>query len=425
MEQKHAELDSSQRCFRWFYLIVLVVSTAVLGGCRQKVFVGLPTPEPDTIVQTPDGPVPVPPFGPLSYPPMVPVPEGPPPSGLVAAEPTGPAFVWSETENYLIMGTDRRPIDETWRTDTIMVVGLDRPRQRAAVLSIPRDLYLEIPNYGYGRINQVDYIGERITRVEGGGPGLVSAVISQTLGISTMHWVRFEMTGFKDIVDAVGGVTVQLDCPFYEPILNLDTNSWDYFTLPAGSVHLDGEAAYWFVRLRLRESDIGRAERQRQFLWGLREQMMSTNLLAQIPALWTAFDSSISTDLTLLQIMDLARFGAGLDASNVRASGITLRELQSYTTERGAAVLVINDLQRVRQVIEGIWTAPAMADAYRKDVNSCSPVPDGVPVVASLDTPALSPTPLPTEVPILVPTPVVVEGAAVAPEPVSSPSGGG
>jgi LCP family protein required for cell wall assembly len=271
----------------------------------------------------------------------------------------------------------------------------------------------------------VDYIGERITRVEGGGPGLVSAVISQTLGISTMHWVRFEMTGFKDIVDAVGGVTVQLDCPFYEPILNLDTNSWDYFTLPAGSVHLDGEAAYWFVRLRLRESDIGRAERQRQFLWGLREQMMSTNLLAQIPALWTAFDSSISTDLTLLQIMDLARFGAGLDASNVRASGITLRELQSYTTERGAAVLVINDLQRVRQVIEGIWTAPAMADAYRKDVNSCSPVPDGVPVVASLDTPALSPSPLPTEVPILVPTPVVVEGAAVAPEPVSPPSGGG
>lgn len=425
MEPSHAELDSLHAVLKRFYLLILVASVAVLGGCRQKVFVGLPTPEPDTIVQRPDGPVPVPPFGPHSYPPMVPVPEGPPPSDLVAAEPTGPAFVWSETENYLILGTDRRPVDETWRTDTIMVVGLDRPRQRAAVLSIPRDLYLEIPNYGYGRINQVDYIGERITRVEGGGPGLVSAVISQTLGISTTHWVRFEMTGFKDIVDAVGGVTVQLDCPFYEPILNLDTNSWEYFTLPAGPVHLDGETAYWFVRLRLRESDIGRAERQRQFLWGLRDQVLSTNLLPQIPALWTAFDSSISTDLTLLQIMDLARFGVGLDAANVRASGITLRELQSYTTERGAAVLVINDPQRVRDVIEGIWTAPAMADAYRKDVNTCAPVPDGAPVIASAGSPAPAPTPLPTEVPILVPTPVVAEGAAVAPEPIPASGGGG
>ena len=140
-----------------------------------------------------------------------------------------------------------------------MVVGIDRDLQRVAVLSIPRDLYLEIPNYGQGRINQVDYIGERILEVEGGGPALISDVLSSTLGISTEHWVRFEMTGFQSVVDAVGGVTIHLDCPFYEPIFDLDTNSWQYFTLPAGDVHMDGETAYWYVRLRLRESDIGRA----------------------------------------------------------------------------------------------------------------------------------------------------------------------
>ncbi len=385
---------------------------------------GLPTPSPDSVVLTPDGPIPVPPFGPHAYPPNVPVPEGPPPADALAEAPAGPAFVWSETENYLVMGTDRRSVDETWRTDTIMVVGLDRARGRAAVLSIPRDLYLEIPNYGYGRINQVDYIGERITRVEGGGPGLVSTVLSQTLGISTTHWVRFEMTGFQDIVDAVGGVTVQLDCPFYEPILNLTTNSWEYYTLPAGQVHLDGEAASWFVRLRLRESDIGRGERQRQFLWGLREQVLSANLLPRIPALWNAFSGSFSTDLTLLQLIDLVRFGVSLDAANVRAAGITLRELQSYTTERGAAVLVINDRQRVQEVVEGIWSAPAMANAYRKDVNTCPAVPEGAPVIASADTPAAAPTAVPTLFPELIPTPVPVEGAAVAPETITVGGGG-
>jgi hypothetical protein len=79
----------------------------------------------------------------------------------------------------------------------------------------------------------------------------------------------------------------------------------------------------------------------------------------------------------------------------------------------------------VRGVIEGIWTAPAMADAYRKDASGCGPAPEGAPVIASLDNPAAVPTPLPTEVPILVPTPVVAEGAAVAPETGQVADGGG
>lgn len=423
MQSVKDDLRLDRTLARWIYLFLPVLIAATLAGCGQQVFVGLPTPSPDTVVLKPDGPVPVPPFGPHAYPPQVPVPEGPPPADVQAVVSAGPAFVWSETENYLIMGTDRRSVDETWRTDTIMVVGIDRPRQRAAVLSIPRDLYLEIPNYGYGRINQVDYIGERITRVEGGGPALVSLVLSQTLGISTTHWVRFEMTGFQDIVDAVGGVTVHLDCPFYEPILNLDTNSWEYYTLPAGDVHLDGESAYWFVRLRLRESDIGRSQRQRQFLWALRDQVLSANLLPKIPALWNAFEDAISTDLTLLQVIDLIRFGVSLDAQNVRSSGITLRELQSYTTERGAAVLVINDPQRVKAVIEGIWSAPAMVDAYSKNVEACPPVPDGVPVLASTDAPASAATPTPF--PELIPTPVPIEDAVNIPETaVAQPEGG-
>src|SRR5690606_40628907 len=49
------------------------------------------------------------------------------------------------------------------------------------------------------------------------------------------------ISGFQEVVDAVGGVTIHLDCPFYEPIFNLTTNSWDYFTLPAGEVHMNGE----------------------------------------------------------------------------------------------------------------------------------------------------------------------------------------
>ena len=277
--------------------------------------------------------------------------------------PIGPSFQWSQTENYLILGTDRRPNWSSWRTDTIMVMGLDRERGRAAVLSIPRDLYVDIPNYGWQRINMADYIGENVLPVEGGGPALVSQVLSNTLGISTDHYVRIEMNGFRSFVDAVGGVTVSLDCPFYEPIYNLDTESWDYFTLPAGDVRLDGDDAYWFVRLRYRESDIGRSKRQRQFLWAMRDQMLNANLIFRFPELWSAFRQMFGTDLSLLQMVEVIRAGLVLEPSSVRAAGISLGDLQNYTTPGGAAVLVIADPGRVRRVVDGIWDAPAMVDA--------------------------------------------------------------
>jgi polyisoprenyl-teichoic acid--peptidoglycan teichoic acid transferase len=307
--------------------------------------------------------------------PVQPAPEVP--SAPITETPTGPAFNWSKTENYLVLGTDRREGWTSWRTDTVIILGLDRELNRAAIFSIPRDLYVQIPGYGWGRINQVDYLGEQ-RNGEGGGPALISEVLNKTLGISTQHWVRLQMDGFIKLVDTIGGVTVRLDCPFYEPIFNLTTQSWDYFTLPAGEVKLDGESAYWFVRLRYRESDIGRGRRQRQFLWGLRNQITDTNLIVRFPELWGAFQSTVSTDLGLLQIIELARYGMSLDSANVRAGGLTLSDLQNYTTEQGAAVLRIANPAHVRSVVEGIWNAPAMVDTNRQDAAQCPPLPTGI-----------------------------------------------
>ncbi|RIK35973.1 MAG: hypothetical protein DCC55_28720 [Chloroflexi bacterium] len=328
---------------------------------------------------------PPPPFGPhFRKPPLQPQPVAPPrlaPAPDAAVQPrvetpAGPAFNWSETENYLILGTDRRPGGGSWRTDTVIIVGLDRNLNRAAVFSVPRDLYVQIPGYGWGRINQVDYLGEQ-RNGGGGGPQLVSDVLSATLGIQTQHWVRLQMDGFIDIVDAIGGVTVHLDCPFYEPIFNLTTNRWDYFVLPAGEVKLDGESAYWFVRLRYRESDIGRGRRQRQFLWALREQVMDANLILRFPELWGAFQNAISTDLGLLELIELTRYGTSLDPGNVRAGGLTLSDLQGYRTAEGAAVLRIADPARVRAIVEGVWDAPAMIDTNRQDAERCPVLPAG------------------------------------------------
>ncbi len=257
------------------------------------------------------------------------------------------------------------------------------------VFSIPRDLYVNIPGYGWGRINQVDFLGEQASP-GGGGPALVSQVLQDTLGISTNHWARVRMDGFIDVVDSVGGVTVHLDCPFYEPIFNLTINDWDYFALPAGDVWMDGDTAYWFVRLRYRESDIGRNRRQRQFLWALRDQVVKTNLITKFPELWAAFQNTFTTDMNLFEILDIVNWGLQLNPASVRASGLTLYDLQSYRTEAGASVLRIADPAHVRAVVESIWTAPAMVDANRQNTTSCPPLPAGIEFATAGTTPDLS-----------------------------------
>ena len=284
----------------------------------------------------------------------------------------GPAAKWANTENYLILGTDRLPGQTEWRTDSIMLIGIDRAQGRAAVLSVPRDLWVQIPNYGWGRINQVDYLGER--KQAGNGPLFVSQVLSQTLGVSTGHWVRIQMDGFQDMVNAIGGVTVHLDCPFFE----LPYGSNQYFTLPAGDIHLDGATAYRYVRLRLRESDIGRASRQRQVLWALRTQALNANLITQFPQLWSSFQGMFSTDLGLLDMLSLARLAMSLDKSQVRAGGITLNDLQNFTTAQGAQVLRVANPNRVRAVVDGVWNAPEMGNSRSQNAATCPPLPYGV-----------------------------------------------
>ena len=82
--------------------------------------------------------------------------------------------------------------------------------------------------------------------------------------------------------------------------------------------------------------------------------------------------------MTLLQMADLASWGVSVDPANVRAGGLSLSDLQNYTTAEGAMVLRIGDPQRVANVVAGVWTAPAMIDANRQDVNRCPPLPAGI-----------------------------------------------
>src|SRR5690606_3585167 len=108
------------------------------------------------------------------------------------------------------------------------------------------------------------------------------------------------------------------------------------------------------------------------------------NLVTRSPELWNAPQNFISSDTSLPQLLELADYGLSLDAAAVRAAGLTLNDLQTYTTPEGAAVWRIADPGRVRSIVEGIWSAPAMIDTNRQDSTRCTPLPPGV----TIDLPA-------------------------------------
>jgi LCP family protein required for cell wall assembly len=266
-------------------------------------------------------------------------------STLLADVETRVANRLQKTENILVLGQDQRPGWESWRTDSIMVLAIDREAGQVGIVSIPRDLWVDIPGYPQGqqRINAVDYIGEKL-EVPGGGPALAARVISDTLGIPTQHYVRIHLDGLVRLVDALGGVKVTLDCPLYEATPK-DATMTEYvaWSLPAGENWLDGDTARKFVTYRSVTSDFGRSSRQQQMIWALRNRALEVNLLPRLPELLSALSDLYSTDLNLIDIARLAQFGAGLSPSDVHGMQIGMKMLKDHVTEKGEMVLILDD----------------------------------------------------------------------------------
>lgn len=219
----------------------------------------------------------------------------------------------SHTTNVLVLGSDRRPNTPNWRTDVMMIVALDFENDRAGVISLPRDIFIDvIPGHNPNKINTVDYLGEK-DKPGGGGPALLAGIIEEKMGVPIHHWVRFDFTGFVDLVDALGGVEIEIDCPYYDyfQIENVILN------VKPGETTLSGDEALVYVRSRKIGGDLDRARRQQRFIWALRNQVLDQNILPKLPALYNAVSDTVQTDMGMVQTLRVARFAMGLDREDI------------------------------------------------------------------------------------------------------------
>lgn len=204
--------------------------------------------------------------------------------------------------NILVLGTDGRAGEGFLsRTDSIMVIGVKPSQLRLSLLSIPRDIFIEVPGYGSQRINTINVLGEQ--ERAGGGPPLVMASIAQDFDIRLESYIRLDFNGFVKLVDAVGGVTIDVERTIIDDLYPTEDGGVQYVQFDAGVQQMDGERALIYARTRHGDDDYQRAARQQQVISALFAKLVNP---LRWPAALAVIQSSVDTNLSPWDMFTLA-----------------------------------------------------------------------------------------------------------------------
>ena len=202
----------------------------------------------------------------------------------------------SDPSTTLVLGSDRRPDGGSGRSDSILLVRVDPARNRIAQLSIPRDLRVTIPGHGDDRINAAYTVG---------GPALAIKTVQALTGMQINHVVLVDFSGFRELVDALGGVTI--DNP--EKIISnsFDGHPWRF---GRGRLHLDGRHALAYARVRENtanpaDNDLTRGLRQQRVLQAIARGLASPSTLLHLPSVGSALGKPLATDLSANDLLEL------------------------------------------------------------------------------------------------------------------------
>ncbi|MFH1485181.1 MAG: LCP family protein [Chloroflexota bacterium] len=281
------------------------------------------------------------------------------PISVLPKRENAPDWQRQERVNILLLGVDRRPNEANapTRTDTIILASLDPGGKTVGLLSIPRDLWVDIPlkdgTIVQDRINTAYFYGDYY-RQPGGGPALAMETVRRNLGVKVHYYAAIEFNGFQKMIDTLGGITVQLEKPLVDPQFPTPDYGIMSVYIPAGVQHLDGTKALWYARSRYQDADIGRMKRQQEILLAIRDRALQLGVLPKLPGLAGQLGKAVKTDLAVPEIMTLASLAQEVEPANITCRFLDMSYVTPAVTSGGAEVLLL-DRQKATALVDEMF----------------------------------------------------------------------
>ena len=241
----------------------------------------------------------------------------------------------SNAINIMIMGVDRRA-DDVGRSDTLMVLTYNPADKKASLLSLPRDTRVHIEKNDYDKINHAYAYG---------GHELTKKTVEAFLNVPVDYYVMIDVHAFEKIIDAVGGVDIDVEKRMYYE------DPWDddgglVIDLYPGKQHMDGKTAIQYVRYRDGEGDIGRITRQQKFIKAFMSQIISPSILPKLPEIIQNISSAIQTDMPIDKMISLMT-----DLPTVQQNGLNSTMVPGKPAYIEDISYWIPDIAKTRQLI--------------------------------------------------------------------------
>ncbi len=265
----------------------------------------------------------------------------------------------------LLLGIDQR--SETgesgpFRTDTMMLLNIDPVRKTVGVLSLPRDLWVNIPNFQPQRINTANFIGDNANYPGGGGPALAMETVSTNFGVRVDKYLSVNFDVFTAIVDTIApsGVPVTVNEVIDDPDYPDDRYGTIYVRFDPGEYRMDAETLLQYARTRATEGgDFDRARRQQQVLDAVRAEVLSAggvlNFISQAPRLWEELSNNYRTNLTYDEIISLGLLMSEIERDNIHYAVIDNLYVTFGLSPNGEDMVLYPDYGSISDLIQRVF----------------------------------------------------------------------
>ena len=288
--------------------------------------------------------------------------------------PEGETWDGKSRINILLLGLDyseRRQAQDQGSplSDTMILATIDPLTKTIGVMSIRRDLWVDIPGYGYNKINTAYKVGVDDNYPNGGGPGLAMDTVEGLLGVPINYYAKVDFNTFKTLIDEIGGVPITLT---QEMCLDWEGKG-HVFCIPAGFYTLPGSYALAYARTRDAEygdGDIDRGNRQMEVILAIRDRVLNPNtfatLIAKAKPIYDQIIAGLETNMSLDQAIQLAYLVVQIPRDNMTTYNIDYTVASPETTAEGQWIMrpIPDELRKLRDQMftaSGVAAAPIIA----------------------------------------------------------------